>query len=671
MADPLQDVSPGQPLEIQAASVNAWNAMARRRADDGGAQRINDPITPSLEVIIRNDTGSNMPARSVLRITNWVVTPVTFPFEVAARPTFSADTPDNATNLIVILRDAIPAGQLGRAILSGHAVVDVKVNSSVHVYARPIAGDNTKLESATSGSIRVINWETSGATRRASVCIQDLLGATTREMVSCVMPIYASGGGMTGIKVEKVPVTGIFGKAVCYTNPTDCCPCTDADAPPTMPFNLTSSCSDLNGTNLTLTYNAGTNEWFGSAVTAGGRSVAVHVTWDSTNGWLAKVYYAGVLVNVLKGTPSQCAPLIIAWATGYDPCFSCNGGATGGYTLSSTTTNTPNVTVCCPGSSVANVLCLKTSIVSGACADLAGWKDRLTNSGSQWTTPTTHAYCVSPFHAACNVLPVSPKIVCDGATFKLYFAYAGYLDFFVADLPTLCGGGTVTVDVPFDSSGATFPPGVDTTCCVATVRFTITNNPLDCNPCCSGVVVPATVCLTDGTGHKGDLTGGGPWSGTINSVAYVLSCNAATGNYQLTANGGAPSVAITTVCSPFALTFAGSVSVATGSCTKIATGCCGSSIPQTLYFTGSDGSSGSIEWNGTDWEVTIGAVMYQLVCVFAGGVYTWLWNIFESGVLKCKDSPPDSFNCATAHFQFTSAGGCPAPYGGVVYTITP
>lgn len=176
-ADPLRHVQAGEKLEIRA---DTWNALvdAARWVRDHTSQRgggvIADPITPSCMVLVRNDTGSNLTSRSVVRVDDWVVTPVDHPFEVMQRPALKGNTPNATTNAIAILYDAIPANQFGRAIIQGIAAVDVLVNDSSHTYARPYSGTNSKLESATSGPARIIKWETSGSTRRAIVCLDTI-----------------------------------------------------------------------------------------------------------------------------------------------------------------------------------------------------------------------------------------------------------------------------------------------------------------------------------------------------------------------------------------------------------------------------------------------------------------------------------------------------------------
>ena len=177
MADPLFHQMKGERLDVSAERINAWTDAARdyrRRKFSGGAGELFDKLTPSLEVKIRNDTGANLSAGSVLRVTGWLVSPVAYPFDVRARPVLSGDTPNATTNLIVILSESIPNGQLGSAVIPGPvAVCDILVNDAAHMYANPISGDNTRLSSSTSGIARIAAWESSGGVRRAIVVLGD------------------------------------------------------------------------------------------------------------------------------------------------------------------------------------------------------------------------------------------------------------------------------------------------------------------------------------------------------------------------------------------------------------------------------------------------------------------------------------------------------------------
>lgn len=210
MADPLSHQMKGERLDVSAERINAWTDAARdfrNRKFNGGGGELFDKLTPSLEVLIRNDTGANLSAGSVLRVTNWLVTPVTYPFEVRGRPVLAGNTPNATTNLIVILSESIPNGQLGSAVIPGPvAVCDVLVNDAAHTYAQPISGDNTRLGSATAGIARIAAWETSGAVRRAIVVLGDGQAAD-------LIDISGRTGSVTNVTAAQFLRTAVTGTA--------------------------------------------------------------------------------------------------------------------------------------------------------------------------------------------------------------------------------------------------------------------------------------------------------------------------------------------------------------------------------------------------------------------------------------------------------------------------
>lgn len=212
--DPLRFVTQGQRIDKSAARENALTEAARwvrRHKNDGGTPgAIGDEVNPSLTALIRNDTGAGLDEFSVLRITDWLISPVDRPFEVQDRPAFAGATPNATTNLVVVTQEPISDGGIGLATLAGHAVVDILVNDSSHEYATPINGDNTKLTSAATGPIRIIKWETSGSTRRAEVLLLNdaaatagirILGGTSGD-ISAVTKLTVGNAVLTGTAAD-------------------------------------------------------------------------------------------------------------------------------------------------------------------------------------------------------------------------------------------------------------------------------------------------------------------------------------------------------------------------------------------------------------------------------------------------------------------------------------
>lgn len=183
MSDPLAPVQPDQPMPLGA---DTWNAMldaarAHKLSGREGGGAPDNLIVPSLEVIIRNDSGSNLSAGHILRITDWAISPVSSAreHEVRRRPFLVGSTPNASTNLIAILSEPIKNGQYGAAVVQGIAVCDVLINDAAHTYAEPINSLSTRLSSVDSGgAARIIARETGTGLKRAIVLLDATLSGT-------------------------------------------------------------------------------------------------------------------------------------------------------------------------------------------------------------------------------------------------------------------------------------------------------------------------------------------------------------------------------------------------------------------------------------------------------------------------------------------------------------
>jgi len=195
--DPLQHVKPGDQLYdvVTADVMNALKDAARRTRKgmlpppSGG--RASNTITPSLTILVRNDTGGDLSAGYIVAISDKIGDPVNEPIPFGRRPVVAGDMPASATDLIAILTEPIPEDEFGRAVVMGIAVCEVEINDVGHGYAVPIAADETKLESAASGPVRIEWKESSGAIRRCVV----LLGN------------FQTGGSFEAQEVDGTPST--------------------------------------------------------------------------------------------------------------------------------------------------------------------------------------------------------------------------------------------------------------------------------------------------------------------------------------------------------------------------------------------------------------------------------------------------------------------------------
>lgn len=227
MADVLRDVTPGQPLEFRAAAVNAWNEaarLARRRFETGAGADRGGADAASLVVLVRNDTGGDLPIRSVLKITDPVLSLVDHPLAIQDQPAFSAVAPAAATDLVVITLEPIAEDRIGRAALAGVALVEVSVGSSGHTHATPSSGVTARLASGTSGIARIISKESGTGNKRAVVLlgggggsggefVRGTLDGTLTFGGSATLSVYSAGSD-TGANVTVHDTLLLSGQTV-------------------------------------------------------------------------------------------------------------------------------------------------------------------------------------------------------------------------------------------------------------------------------------------------------------------------------------------------------------------------------------------------------------------------------------------------------------------------
>lgn len=177
--DPLRKVAPGEPMldVVTADRINAISdaaaAYRRQRTPGPSGGRYSNQVNPSVTVLVQNDSGADASAGYVLAITDKIGDPVNEQIIFGRRPVLSGGVPAAAADLVAILTEPIPDGEIGRAVIQGIAVCDIDINDAGHEYAVPIAADASKLESAATGPIRIAWKETSGSTRRAVVLMAD------------------------------------------------------------------------------------------------------------------------------------------------------------------------------------------------------------------------------------------------------------------------------------------------------------------------------------------------------------------------------------------------------------------------------------------------------------------------------------------------------------------
>lgn len=171
MSDPLRPINPGDPLIGRLRDSRMFNTLMQVAKDKtektgaAGAPGVK-PIIPYIEAYI-------LPVSSVLP--GYVVTPTaiphTFPDQAITaqrQPIFTVNAPSSADDLVMIVTRPAPGStdQLGRAVVQGLAVINVEVTDADHEYAVPVASDMTKMVSAETGPVRIIQPRTTGTANR-------------------------------------------------------------------------------------------------------------------------------------------------------------------------------------------------------------------------------------------------------------------------------------------------------------------------------------------------------------------------------------------------------------------------------------------------------------------------------------------------------------------------
>lgn len=159
-------VQDGDPLSIPP---EAWNSMLDvidpAQGRKGGAGQTSARQDYGRIVIhIKNSSGADRAAYDVLGIAGPLITPTDNLAEfMFSAPALVGVTPDTADHLgrLAILLGPLKSGDIGEAIICGLTVAHLNTLDSGHLFAEIKDGDPTTMESASTGSARIIWKETS------------------------------------------------------------------------------------------------------------------------------------------------------------------------------------------------------------------------------------------------------------------------------------------------------------------------------------------------------------------------------------------------------------------------------------------------------------------------------------------------------------------------------
>lgn len=173
MGDELKPVQAGDPLQFSADWFNTVTEAAvdykrKRNGPRGvtGGAKTHVP-TPSSLIYVQNESATTLEPHSPATLGNLVIDPTgAASLRARRRPAFEAVEPVTAADPVVIAWEKIPVGRIGLAAACGVTVANVNVLDSEHRYARPVPGDTTALESAETGSVRILGPFATGTSKR-------------------------------------------------------------------------------------------------------------------------------------------------------------------------------------------------------------------------------------------------------------------------------------------------------------------------------------------------------------------------------------------------------------------------------------------------------------------------------------------------------------------------
>lgn len=149
-------VSRNQPLRFRADRHNAWQDAAAAHA----AKKVGGPpgAAGQTNVIldITNNTGADIPINGVLEINGLQIEPTYNDGILQNHPILDGQTPSGSDVPIAITLQPARDGDTVQAVVVGVVPCKVDVQDTDHQFAVPTNGENAKLESATTGGVRIL-----------------------------------------------------------------------------------------------------------------------------------------------------------------------------------------------------------------------------------------------------------------------------------------------------------------------------------------------------------------------------------------------------------------------------------------------------------------------------------------------------------------------------------
>ena len=218
--DPLRKVKPGDAFAISAKAYNAFvdAARAAKGVPDadvrGGRADRRDPLT----VLIRNESGEDLPQGGVLGLDRPLIDPDDNEREFQSRVTFvgaAIAEGDDYAGRFAIACEPIPQDTIGRAIIHGTTPALVIVDDEDHGHADTLPGED-KLHSTFTGAARIL-WKQPGTGEKLAVL--DLRPAGRDHFSAMLGQAHPIDGHAFGwlyewqeVRLDANPASGTFGR---------------------------------------------------------------------------------------------------------------------------------------------------------------------------------------------------------------------------------------------------------------------------------------------------------------------------------------------------------------------------------------------------------------------------------------------------------------------------
>ena len=181
----LKHVQSGDPLRIPAGDwnkiVDATRAYFEQQAGGRGPMPATAGARQTSIVLVRNDSGDDLPRNAVVGINGPIILPGDHLDEFLRQVALSVVTPVEdqhaSAGHFAVLLDPLPAssgGGIGRAYVNGICPVQIDLLDDTHTTAGVIDGDATKLESGKPG-VQILWHDTPGSGGSGSTVVWALV----------------------------------------------------------------------------------------------------------------------------------------------------------------------------------------------------------------------------------------------------------------------------------------------------------------------------------------------------------------------------------------------------------------------------------------------------------------------------------------------------------------